>query len=1012
MLTRLTHAAIAFALTAVVYQAYVLIAAPLIDPPRVVQPYENLTPEQRDARRQPTHKHRKLLAAYFPPQHWTLSKPPITIESGKAMIVLDESDNYQPGDDGQLRVRRCVMLFFPRGRVQGDLPPTDTVILEAPHGAVLQMDQGNSRSFTSIGSLQWAKLTGQITIRSDMRQPGPEDDLLLTTRDLYMNEDLIRTDDDVDMRLGPHHGRGRELEIRLVEVERGRTSTSGPSIGGIDSLEILKNVEAQLVPGRMQLAPGQVQLGFQNSSNNAPPQKNAPPVNITCKGRFRFNFSTQKATFSQQVRLEQTHPQGQRDRLQCEELSVYFANPEFAGSESNKTTDTPFGKLSPGLIEALGNDSTPVELDAPSQKATARCGRMRIELQPQRITFDRGHEVVLTYQGNEIHAKQVQYQAPPKNSDHRIGNLLAAGSGWLRAITSDRPDAAPFEVRWTENMRLRRINDQPVLSLNGRPRLDMVGMGQLWADHLDLYLRERATDGSEADLLPADVVPDHLVASGQIAIDAAQLRGKVKQLKVRFEYTPTRLLLASPDGKNSPRRLGSNRRSVGDTRAYDITGDTLQMLVTLRNRQPEVTSIDVNGKVVFAESSANTPGQQPLRVLADHLRIKNADSPDAEISLEGKPATITAAGMAIRTQNLTINRGTSSVRIDTPGQIELLVDRDLAGKPLATPQPLVIDWQQGMRLDQDRITFNGNVHVQTPEGALDTQQMVVQLTAPVQFDGASRQQRAEIAQLQCSGGVNAQFSQRDAKGLTSVQTIELEESFSANLQTGQLRGEGPGLLESVHLSTGDNPLVVPGSLAGNGAARLASARPQSPQPQSSQQRLRFLGVQFVRGIRGSLHNRQVQVYGNVEAVYGPVDSWQQRLALTKRGLPGPETIWISSQKLGVAESPLARLDRNKKSGLGPIELLAEGDVTIEGTAPPSGNFTTHSKFAKYDQLKTLFVLEGDNRLPATLTHQDYRGAQPSTLKARKITYNQSTGKKNIEGLMSGQLRQLAPTPRR
>ena len=115
----------------------------------------------------------------------------------------------------------------------------------------------------------------------------------------------------------------------------------------------------------------------------------------------------------------------------------------------------------------------------------------------------------------------------------------------------------------------------------------------------------------------------------------------------------------------------------------------------------------------------------------------------------------------------------------------------------------------------------------------------------------------------------------------------------------------------------------------------------------------------------------------MEAVYGPVDAWEQRLPLTKRGLPGRDTIWISSQSLGVAESPFARLDRSQQNGLGPIELSAEGDVTIEGPVGQRGNFTTHSREAKFDQLKKTFILEGDNRLPATLTYQEYRGVPPN-----------------------------------
>jgi len=1000
MLTRLTQSALAFAVTVVVYQAYVLLAAPFIEPPLVVPSIGTITASEKSDSIETTHKYRELLAAYFPPGHWTLTQPPITAENGHAMIIIDE---FNPRDDGQVRVKKCAILFFPRGRVGGEPPPSDAVVLEAPHGAVLQMDKSLRRGIGSLGRLQWGKLTGEITVRSDMGEPGPQDDLWLRTRDLNINEDLIRTGNLVEMQLGPHWGSGRELEIRLVAVERGRSDQQGPSIGRIDSLEIIKDVQAQLLPGRLSLGP---------KNQTATETAVAPPVQITSGGKFRFDFSSQVASFFDQVQLRQVHQQGQLDELRCNELFIYFAT-----QVSPPATNSPLGKLSPGLIEAKGTNSLPVVLNAQSQQATARCQRMRIEPGPRRVTFDRGHEVILTYQGNEIHARQIQYEAPPKNSDQQVGNLLAAGNGWLRALDSDKPGAKPFEVRWLENMRLRRINGQPVLTLNGRPLLDMVGLGRLWADHLDLYLREDATDTSEADLLPGDIVPERLVAGGQIAIDSAQLRGQVRQLEVRFDYasdldSPDSLQLVPPDGSNS--RTGQVRlgqRIVGGTRTYDISGETLQMVVTVRDKQPEVTSIDVDGRVVFSESPVTemiggAAAKQPLTVKADHLQIRNADSPSAEIALKGRPATITADGMLIRTEELQINRGNSRAWVNAPGEIEMLIDRDLNGKQLASPQPMTIRWQRGMELKQNRITFTGNVQVLTGEGSLDTQQLLVELSAPVQFDGAANQRRIEIARLECSGGVNAVFSQRDALGLASVQTIKLEESFRVNLQTGEIDGRGPGWLESVHLSSGDNPLSDMAS--NNGRGRLASARPQSQQAQ----RLRFLGVQFVRGVRGNLNSRQgrrIEVYGNVEAVYGPVDAWEQRLPLAVRGMPGPDTIWISSESLDVAESPLTRLDPNQQSRLGPIELRAKGDVTIEGPAGERGNFTTHSREAKFNQLKKTFILEGDNQLPATLTYQEFRGAPPQYTKARKLTYFQTTGNVKYEGLMSGELRQLAPS---
>ena len=231
MLTRLTHAAVAFAITVAVYQAYVVLAVPFIEPTFVDQRGEGPEDQEEAPPREALHKHRELLAAYFPAGHWTLAEPPKTFETGNAMIVLDD---YQPNDEGRVRVNKCVILFFPGARVRGEPPPRDAVVLEAPHGAVLQMDDAVGPGLGGMGRIQWGRLEGDIVVRSDMREPGPQDDLLLTTRDLYMNEDLIRTDEKVEMQLGPHWGRGRVLEIRLIAVERGVPS-SGNRFGSPDS---------------------------------------------------------------------------------------------------------------------------------------------------------------------------------------------------------------------------------------------------------------------------------------------------------------------------------------------------------------------------------------------------------------------------------------------------------------------------------------------------------------------------------------------------------------------------------------------------------------------------------------------------------------------------------------------------------------------------------------------------------------------------------------------------------
>ncbi|MCH2113423.1 MAG: hypothetical protein MK171_00705 [Pirellulales bacterium] len=968
MLTRLTHAAIAFAVTAVTYQAYVLLAVPLLEPPPVTRVQAQLPTDLPDGRATPIpHKYREVLSAYFPPGHWTLANPPKTFEVGKAMIVLDD---YRPSDDGLVRVNKCALIFFPHHRLRGEPAPRNAVVLEASHGAELQMDESFRPGFGGFGRFQFGRLLGQITVRSQMQEPGPEDDLLLTTRDVYMTEDLIRTNSNVHMRVGPHEGRGRVMEIRLIAVEQGNSAGDRLNLGGIDSIEILYDVQAQLTSDSTRLVGGGV-------SNEA------VRVHVTSKGRFRFQVADNKASFQTNVQVSQVHAGGVQDQLHCNELTLFLAR-----APENMAV-SPI-KLQPGSIMALGTASEPAVLDAPSQQATARGERMWLEAGSGRITIDGNDEVVLTHQGSEIHAPMVSYQPPPPDSRRRVGTLRAAGSGWISIRSGDSPSAQPLKLRWIKELRLERRDGHPILALLGRPRLEMIGVGRFWADRLELGLRERVPDGSEDDLLPSDIVVDRVVATGDIAMESAQLRGQIaNQLEVLVEYAPNNLILASPHGEGAgPRQRRGGRPTAERGKSYQIDGHRLQAVVTVRNRRPEVTSIAVDGRVKFRETlSAQDESERPWEVLANSLRVKNADTLASQFEVEGNPATVRVGGRLLQAERMQFNRGTSRAWIQGSGVMDLPVDRDLSGRPLTAPQMTTIRWQREMEFDKDQLTFSGGVEVESAEGLLQTEQLTARFSAPVGFDGAVTPRPVELTQLECSGGTFARFSQRDAGGLTSMQMGHLSESLVVNQQTGKIAGVGRGWMESVHLSSG--------------AAGLLG---EAARPAERGQQLRFLRVDFMRGVEGNLKRRQMAVVGEVEAVYGPVDSWEQKLKQTLRGPPEPDTTWINAERLSVAESPLVRMQST--TGIGPLELSAAENVTIEGRMGERGRFATHSARASYDQLKTQLVLQGDGRQPATITLQEYAGAPVHEQVAKTIMYNHRTEAMQVVGFVGGGWKQF------
>ncbi len=1027
---RLTHAAIAFAAVVVVYQLYELVAVPLLEPDWHSQALAGQPgSEQGEATRTVAGKYREVLSAYFPADHWSLQQPPKTFESGRVMIVLDD---YHPRDNGQVRVDRCAILFFPKPRVRGAPPPRDAIVLEAPHGAVLQMDNSVRSGPVSLGKFQSGRLLGDITIRSDMREPGPKDDLYLSTRDLYMTEYFIRTDAKVDLRIGPHRGQGRVLELRLLPAA---PAGGGLNIGGIDTLEVTHDVVAEIVPKDL-----------------------GPPMQVTSRGPFTIDFTSFIASFTDQIEAVQIHADGQRDEVHGDELNFYFAlGNESPTSGSEEAGGLPLSGIRPAMVELKGS---PAVIDAPSRESAARCDRMRLQIDPQIATFDGQGEVMLSYRGSEIHAPMIQYThggsweargarreqeeiGPNQLASRvsrlptRLGTLIAAGSGWLRAVAPARDQeessqnqlvprasrlATPFEVHWKESMRLGRRDGQPVLLLEGRPHVAMVGLGELWADKLDVYLRERKRG---SNVLPADVVPDHMVATGRVAIDSTELTVRVHELAVWIDYelgVEGREAQGASYNNNS-RLAPPNSRLPGalQQRAYGIAGNRLQMKLMVRDRQPEVTNVSVDGSVVFQElpvmsrlrnekipqSAIHNPQSreaQRLVIKASELRIEKADTPAAEIEIIGSPATsrhsavdaqVSMRGMTIRTAAMKLKRDTSRVSIDSPGELEILVDRDLQGQPLAQPQPMKITWQKSMELNRDRITFLHDVVVQGSGGVLRTEQLGVRLSAPVRFDGAAGHRQPELVAIDCTDGVKAEFMQQDAGGTTSEQRMEMV-SLMINQQTGEVQGSGPGWVEGWNLGVGSR------------GARIKIPS-NSRLPTRVSQPLRYLQVKFQQGMRGNLHGRYVEVFGDVKAIYGPVDSWQQRLVRSRHDGPSKDTIWISSDTLRVGEDPMARVRRRELGGarrelkgsnsrLGPMQLRAEGRVVIEGRDPQRGEFTARGHRASYDQQKSMFVLEGDGRRPATLSHQQYPGSPPSENSARKITYWQSTGEVKIEGV--------------
>lgn len=979
----------------VAYQVYVLAAVPLIEPSVAIRPTQSVSQEEIDRGGESVTRYQRLLAAYFSRDHWSQTRPPIVIESdtGSAMFVLDDWERH---DDGLVELEHFALLIFPTPRQQSAAPPRDAIILEAPEGAQLQFDNKFRLERGEIGAIQRGEFPGKITIRSDMREPGPEDDLVIETTDLKMNSKLLYTPNEVRFRLGPNVGGGRELEIRLLEEETSK-SKAGLKISSIDSLEIRRDVRLRVFLNASSLIPGDKPEASAKSAASASPlgDSSKPPVEVTCTGPFHFDFIRYVAGFDENVEVWQVNPEGPADQLSCDRLDLCFARKQELGLPPQRTQQDTASRqradvrwLEPDRIIAEGH---PVVIVSPSRGAEVRGGRVQLMLRQRKVAIEGGDDVAIAYGPNVLRAPQIQYQHPAADAGTKIGTFRASGPGTFSYVPDVNKQDQVFQAEWQASVELGRHNGQPVLTVAGRPRLAVTNMGLLTADQVRVFLREVEVDGK------AQPIPDRMNAIGQVKIFSNELDAETRELSAVFRVEneiPAGAASGQP-AANGLARFNLDRAGGPPARKYEVQSDEMQLEVALRGKRAAPTTLASNGNVVFRElPTAQSNGQEPFEVSGGQLTAERLDT-NALVTIRGAAsdaagqatgaqlAQISARGMTVHAADVKLDVGQNRLWIDGPGTARLVLKRGLSGHTATTPAPFDLRWLGGLVFDGRTILVQRKIEIDGPDDRLRCDELSARLNASVNFGKRVDQTTIDVEEVKCRGHVVMDHKSRDEVDVTSHERMELDE-LTVNQQTGAISGTGRGVIRSTHFANQLPGLATPGAPA---AKPLAAGNAK----------LHFLQVDFQQGLEGNYINREITFLTRVRTIYGPVDAWEQELDANRPELLPPETLTLTSEKLRINEEALTANHRIRElaqvngSPFGPVQMTADGNVRINGQSPAKGEFFATADRVSYTQSKEQFILEGSNRMPATLGHRNPATGQQLDNSAGKIIYNRLTG---------------------
>ena len=1014
MLSRILRSIVTLAALVVVYQTYVLTIGRLVEPPAIERSTKKLTEDQRKKSYNAIGRYQSLLAAYFPAGHWALTEPlPTVARIDKLMLVIKD---YRRHDDGSVDVDECALLAMPADWEVGAAPPLEAVILEAPGGAHLQFDDDFQPSRGKAGRIVSGRIPGEIVIRSDMKLPGPDDDLYIATRDLTFNDPLIRTDAQVEARFGPHRGSGRRMQIRLGREEHIKR---GPSINRADSLEILEDVQLTLYPGDFNLLgnePSQdktVNIGptvgtktITLTSANETVDAFQPPVTISCQNRFHFDLLNYIASFDHKVEVRRMRLGGSSDQLDCNELSIQFSPVDDNGVPI--ISDDP--NLARRQREALRNSEPvritatgyPVRADSAAEGASAHANRMEIDLIERSITLDQGEDVRLGYGPSEIHAQRIKYTMPDEESPRAVGKLSIDGSGWLRAVPDqERPDRV-VDISWktapgvTTPVRLTRRGGQPVLLLEGQPVIDAHRLGKIGADRMELMLREVPADGPNGPAFEVSnkpgklaIIPERLLAAGRVVFASPRLTGRTHQLEGDFEqWQPPVQGAVRPTGD----RLDLNSaESQQPSAQYDLSANQIHLDLALSGKSADPTAVVCDGAVVLRETRTSKPGEQPLVVYGNQLTVRELNHA-AKISVFGRrdpqlagpgTATIEARGLRLAAERINADQASGKFWINGPGLATMNVEGQAFGEPPGTMVPVSLTWQTGLDAAGRQIKAVGRVLIESQHGWVQADAATALLTRPVTMERGATEGKIEVAQASLEGNVVGDHRGIDDTGQTSHERFQLK-SIVYDRLSGNIKGRGPGVLRSVRLTNGE------GSFADLAAA--GSRQPSKPET-SEEPSLRFLRIDFAEGLSGNTNQRVIRFHRRVQCVYGPVDDWQQELPLHAPDRLPVETVTLTCETLELNEDPLARRQpRTTDSKLGPIEIRAIDNVEIEGRSEANGVFQAQAAVASYIQSKDLFKLEGNGMQDAVIRNRDPVNGRYLVTPAEVIEYYRTLGK--------------------
>lgn len=835
-----------------------------------------------------------------------------------------------------------------------------------------------------------------------------------------------------------HRGSASRMTMSLIPGN-GLPGKDRPHVSGVESIQLLAN---KSLPSN-----SLVRLKFQ-----VPQGEEQREVRVQCAGDLVYTVATNTAVLTEDV-IASTGPRDQNDRLGCHRLTLQFTPKKRELPETVVEVKLPAGEEPPleneyqkidsdlefSWLEAEGQHGKQLMIISMSQKSNAYMDRLTYSAESKVLLMSSGSSgraVRVTQKGSELNVPEIEAQLDQRPGEPvGLESLVCRGPGELNFV-DEKTGKLAFVATWEKqlskttdpetNLDLVQLEERAHFGIPDQDTGLIAELIKIW-----LVPMKFSTPGqgetSSAETPPPE--PKRVLAQYEVGLKSPQLRiRRTNELDIRFEdgpainstsasrtarsvLQPSSLTTSGPaqtgfasippaadlttsqgseKSRAAVRSLTDRLSSKPNNKPIFVSADQIGVRVRqiVGNQTPEVIAVRSEGNVQISQEGA--PGERPLELEGDIVKLDNQSLNHEIIEIFGKPAQIRDHRFRLEGKEIYLNRGENDAVVRGAGWMKIRIpdETQILGAEAATSRDLNVHWNESMKFDGLEARFVGGVEAKLGQASMLCEQMSVELMERLSFQSNNIRQDPAIRLVHCRENVRFENSTHLERKLVDKYRGRVGE-FVWYHATGDIHAQGPGQVQVWRRQQ-------KGSLAISPKETSQANRPIPVEiAEWDYTRVQFEGKLegHVDGhLNGSSDRQRATIDDRVEIIHGPVTSPNDVVDQDK--LPS---------RAGTMRCDSLEFLNHPKSKGNPIEyreMICRGNSEVEGQVD-GRQFTASADEIIYDGSKSLYILNAQGRQNARLTQ-----VGSGSIGGGRIHFNPITRSLKVDRAIDGQGSQL------